>query len=126
MMQFITSPEKFADWFNIKVPGACRDITADDVKLLTECRLIKKHGYYFHDDLQTVIGILNYEQLRQKKTEKQKASLEPPRCKICGQPLPAEAEDKKGRPKEYCEQCQPSRAKERYRKWRRKESTIFT
>jgi len=121
-MQIITSPERFADWFNTKVPGTYRDITPSDIRLLSECGLIKRYGYYLQDDLQTVIGILNYEQLREKKIQKQEqaASDDPPRCKLCGKPLPPEVEGKKGRPKEYCQKCESLRAMQRYRKWHAK------
>lgn len=122
METLITSPEKFAMFFNARVPGAYREITTDDVRLLTECGLIKKYGYYPLDDLQTVVGILRYEQVREKRTEKQEheASLEPPRCKLCGEPLPPQPEGKEGRPREYYDQCEALRAAQRYRKWRRK------
>jgi len=122
MWQFITSPDKFARAFNDKVAGAERRITADDVRLLTECGLIKKHGYYLQDDLQTVIGILNYEQRRLKTMERQdeKTSLEPPRCKLCSEPLPPQPEGKVGRPREYCQQCEALRRRERYRKWKKR------
>ena len=120
MWEFITSPEKFAAWFNDKVPGAYREVTRDDIRLLTECGVIKRYGYYGDTDLQTVIGILNYEQLRDKRTQKeaQETIVEPPRCKLCGQPLPLQLEGKKGRPREYCQKCESLRATQRYHKWR--------
>jgi len=124
MMQLTTSnPGKFADLFNSKVPGAYREVTAQDVRDLTQCGLIKRYGFYDTTDLQTVIDILNYEQLRAKRTQKEEreASLEPPRCKLCGQPLSSYLEGKKGRPKEYCQDCEPLRGKQRYSQWRRKE-----
>jgi hypothetical protein len=120
--RFIISPEKFAKRFNDKVPGAYRQITTQDIRDMTECGLIKRYGHYLNDDIQTVINILNYEQLRQKRVEKQEQEAigEPPPCKLCGRPLPAPPEDKVGRPKEYCPNCAPLRATERYKKWRRK------
>lgn len=69
-MELITSASKFVDWFRMKVPGA-REISLDDVRLLTECGLIKRCGFYGNADLQTVIGILRYEKLREKRTEQQ-------------------------------------------------------
>jgi hypothetical protein len=71
MIQLITSPERFANFFNCKVSSARRQVTVDDVRLLTECGLIKHYGFYDNTDLQTVIGILKYEQLREKKTKKE-------------------------------------------------------
>lgn len=118
----LTNPQKFADLFNAKVPGAYRQVTADDIQLLAECRLIKRYGFYDNTDLQTVIGILNYEQLREKRTQQEKieASGDPPPCRLCGKPLSKQPEGKKGRPHEYCPVCEPLRGRGRYQKWRRK------
>ena len=118
MNQTITRPDKFATWFNLKVPGAYRRITADDVRLLTECGLIGKYNYYGRLDLETVRGILRYEQLREKRLQRPAPddAGEAPCCKGCGQTLSAES--RVGRPKEYCAQCEPTRARLRSRKWR--------
>lgn len=126
MEPMITSPEKFAIWFNRSVPGAYRQITVEDARLMSQCGLIGRYQYYGQSDLRTVIGILQYELLREKRIEKQekKVLAEVPRCKRCGEPLPPQPEDKKGRPKEYCQECEPSRTKERHRKWRSKRQTV--
>ena len=121
--RYIVRAEGFADLFNAKVPGAYRQVTADDIRLLTQCGLVGRYSFYDTvDDLQTVIGILNYERLTQQRTRKevQEASPDPPRCKSCGQALPTEPEGKKGRPREYCTDCESSRPTMRGRKWRRK------
>jgi len=34
---FIISPEKFAKWFNLKYPGAYRQVVTDDVNEMTGC-----------------------------------------------------------------------------------------
>lgn len=123
MRRLIVRPEDFADLFNAKVPGAYRQVTADDIRLLTQFGLIGRYNFYDTTyDMQTVIGILNYERLTQQRTRKevQEASPEPPRCKLCGQALPTEPEGKKGRPREYCTDCEPLRPTMRGRKWRRK------
>lgn len=122
MGQVITSPSKFASHFNAKVPGAYRHISVQDIQDMTECGLIKKHGYYLSDDLHTVIGILNYEQLRDRRTQKEArvAIDEPSRCNLCGRPLPPGPEGKPGRPRQYCRRCESSRGSERYRKWHAK------
>jgi len=122
MAQFTTNAQKFADLFNAKVPGAYRSITAQDIRDMVDCGLIKKWGGFYSDDLQTVIGMLNYEQMREKRTKEQTREVvdEPTRCKLCGQVLLPKAEGKKGRPKEYCPGCESSRATMRGRKWRRK------
>lgn len=122
MEQLITSPGKFAKYFNSKVPGAYRPITEKDIRLLTECGLIQRHGYYIRSDLETVRAILQYEQLRERITKKppMDETKEPPRCKLCGEPLPPEPEGKKGRPREYCAGCESKRARERNRRWRRR------
>jgi hypothetical protein len=50
-MQLITSPEKFADFFNAKVPGAHRQITVDDVRDMVTCGLIGKFSCFLDLDL---------------------------------------------------------------------------
>jgi len=117
---YITSPEKFAAWFNEKNPGAYRRITAEDVENLKLCELIYRYGFYStSQDGKTAMGILKYEQLREKKcTQEAHEKAEPPKCKMCGQTLPTEPEDKNGRPKEYCPKCSPLRGRERQKKLR--------
>ena len=87
---------------------------------MTECGLIKRYGYYIRSDIETIRSILQYEKLRDKRPQKLLVNEipEPPRCKSCGQTLPPQPEGKVGRPKEYCDGCEPARNKERYRKWR--------
>lgn len=113
-------------WSPKSAAGAYRQITAADVRLLTECSLIGRYRYYGHIDLQTVRCILRYEELREKRIQKQErgAAMEPLRCKICGEPLPIQPEGKMGRPREYCPQCEASRSKERNRKWRTKRRAL--
>jgi len=122
MVHLITNPQKFADLFNAKVLGVHRQITVDDIRLLTECGLIKRYGWYDSTDLQTVIGILKFELITQQRVRKgaQEASPKQARCKLCGQALPTEPESKKGRPREYCSDCESARSTIRSRKWRRK------
>lgn len=119
---FITKPEAFAEWFNEKIPDAYREITSDDVRLMTECKLIGRYDYYLRQDLETARALLQYEQLWQKRIQEQKTEdkSEPLKCKRCGQLLPHQYETQKGRPREYCQLCEPSRVKERNRKYRRK------
>jgi len=116
----ITSPEKFAAKFNLLMPSAYRKVTAQDVKDMTECGLIGRYGHYTRQDLKTVRAILVYEQIREKRVDKQetKALDDVPRCKLCGELLSPQTEGKKGRPKEYCSGCELSRARERYGRWR--------
>jgi len=115
---FITHPEAFADLFNAKIPYARRKITSNDVRLMTKCNLIYKYGFYMQDDLETIRGILEYEQLRENRplapTSEEKQ--EPPKCKKCNQPLPVEPEGKIGRPRKYCLTCEPFRNRDRQRK----------
>ena len=122
MNQLITSAGRFATLFNSKVPGAYRPISADDIRLMTECGLVGRYGYYGREDMQTVIGILRYEQLREKRAHSppKDTTIELPHCKSCGEPVPPPSEGKRGRPKEYCSRCEASRAKERSRRWRRR------
>ena len=123
---FITSPEVFADLFNTKIPDAYRKVTSNDVRLMTECHLIGKYNFYIMDDLETVRGILEYEQLREKRPAQStiENSHEPPKCKMCGELLHLQPSGKKGRLKEYCQQCQSARVTERYRRWRKKRKEV--
>ena len=119
MTQHSTSPEQFADEFNSKVIGAYRQITVEDVRDLVDCGLIFRYGCFLRDDLQTIIGILNYEQLRQNRQHRQEirgtdGAMD---CRRCGVVL-ANPKGKRGRPHEYCSDCEPYRGRERYRKRR--------
>lgn len=121
MIHLITSPEKFASLFNKMVIGAYRQVNVDDIRLLTECGLIKRYGFYDDTDLQTVIGILNYEQLRENRQKRDEIRDNGGviHCRRCGVVL-AKSDSKRGRPHEYCPDCESSRATRRGRKWRRK------
>ena len=57
---FITSPEKFAAWFNEKHPGAPRQITAVDGENLKACKLIHRYGFYFTSEDGTLAINLTY------------------------------------------------------------------
>ena len=123
MESMTSNPNRFAAWFNERYIGAYRQITAEDVEEMTVCGLIGRFRYYSPpQDGETIRGILQYEQLREKRSEQESAEdkLEPPKCKMCGRPLPIEPEDKGGRPKEYCSGCEQFRNKERQRKLRRR------
>ena len=125
-MTFRTSPDRFAKDFNQMMPGAYRKITTQDILDMTACGLIGKYDCYPHNDIETVRAILRYEELRQKRIEKQPLdSISDIRtCRLCGIILPAEPIGKYGRPKEYCPSCEPVRAKKRYRKWRARRQSM--
>ncbi|MBA7612802.1 hypothetical protein ES703_20042 [subsurface metagenome] len=120
--------ERFADLFNAKLPGAYRQITAQDIKDMTDCGLIGKYKYYGRTDLQIVRGLILYEQLWQKRMKKPTVEdkLQILCCKLCGDSLSTRPEGKKGRPREYCPKCESLRRKDRYRKWRIKRITLCT
>ncbi|HUU63048.1 MAG TPA: hypothetical protein VMX96_03905 [Dehalococcoidia bacterium] len=122
MRLLIISPEKFAAEFNQVVPGAYRSITVQDIRDLTECGLIGKYGYYGRADLETVRAVLQYEQLRQNRQKKDEIrdSNGAIHCRRCGTLLTAKPNGKRGRPSEYCTDCEPFRGRERNRKWQRK------
>ena len=122
---FISSPEQFADWFNEKYPGAYRPVTTEDIQDMTNCGLIGRYRFYREpQDGEIVRGILQYEQLREKRSTEETHKvdrLELSKCKRCGQSLPLEPEDKTGRPKEYCPDCEPFRNRARVKDWRRRQ-----
>ncbi|MFC1902549.1 hypothetical protein ACFLX4_00565 [Chloroflexota bacterium] len=124
----ITSPDKFAAWFNLRYPGAYRQITTEDVRDMTSCGLIHRYRYYSPpQDGETIRAILQYEQMREKRSAKQdtKDRLESPSCKMCSQPLPIEPKVRKGRPREYCSSCELLRNRERYRRWRERKKKLL-
>ena len=124
----IISPEQFAVWFNDKYQGAYRKISADDARDMTACGLIGRHRYYsLSQDGEMVRGILEYEQMREKRSARPtlEGKQEPPKCKRCAQPLPLEPEIKRGRPKEYCPVCESFRNKERNRRWRKRKKRVL-
>jgi len=115
----IASPDKFAAEFNHMVPGAYRSIDAQDVRDMTHCGLIGRYGHYGRPDIETIRGILQHEELRQKRADKDTTvqNQEPLRCKRCGKPLSYQQYGKKGRPREYCPACEAFRARERYQRY---------
>jgi len=119
---FITSPEKFVEWFRLEVPGAYRDLTSRDIRDMTNCGLIGRYGFYIRQDFETGRAVLQYEQIWQQRIQKYSTEdkFEPPKCKRCAQPLTDRHKAKKRRRPEYCQQCEPLRARERYQKRRRK------
>ena len=124
---FDTSSGKFAALFNEKYPGAYRKVTAQDVRDMTTCCLIGRYGFYLRDDLELVRGVLQYEQMREKRSAQPtlEDSQEPPKCKRCKQSLRPEPEGKRGRLREYCPSCEPFRNTERYRKWRKRKERLL-
>jgi hypothetical protein len=114
------SPEKFAQWFNQVVPFALRDITSWDVKCLTELGVIGRFGYYGRQDIETVRVVLEYERLRQNRQSREEIRVADGaiHCRRCGVKLAPEPDGKRGRPYEYCVDCETARGRERHRKWR--------
>jgi hypothetical protein len=63
---FITSPDKFADWFNEKYPGLSRRINSEEINDMTDCGLKRRYGYYSESmDGETLRVVLLYEQMRE-------------------------------------------------------------
>ena len=92
---FITGPDDFAQWFNEKIPDACRKITSDDVSLLTDCKLIGRYNHYIRQDLETVRAVLQYEQLREETIGQNAATVNRVfTCKRCGQALTIHSQKK--------------------------------
>jgi len=116
---FITSAEEFAEQFNEKYPGIFRRITREDINDMTACGLIHRYrGYSSSMDGETVRAILQYEQLREKRSVQQNKDEKDPICKICGKLLPPNPEGKVGRHKEYCSECEPIRNRDRQKRLR--------
>jgi hypothetical protein len=124
---FITSPEKIVEWFRLEVLGAYRNLTSQDIQDMINCGLIGRYGFYIRQDLETVSVVLQYDQLRQNRIQKfsKEDKAQPPKCKSCGQPLIYQHEAKKGRWREYCQQFESSRVKERYQKWQYGHKAVF-
>ena len=125
MAQLTTRPDKFAAEVNAKLPGAHRQITVDDVKDMTNCGLIGRYGYYIQLDIETVRAILHYEQLRENRQKRDEIKDDDGviHCRRCGVVL-ARPKAKRGRPREYCSDCESFRGRERYRKWRSKKGVV--
>jgi len=62
----VSDPVKFASKFNMMVPGAYRYMTGDDIRRMENCGLIGRSGFFDRSDLETVRGILQYEQVCQQ------------------------------------------------------------
>jgi hypothetical protein len=110
---YTANPERFAEYFNKTVPGAYRKVDAEDIRDMTDCGLIKRYGFFGNQDLQMAIGVLQYEQLFEKRKQKaiQQEQGQLHQCRLCGEPLPPQPEGKKGRPREYCDGCESKRAR---------------
>ena len=129
MWQPILSPDKFADWFNSVVPGAYRRVDTEDVRDMTSCGFIGRHGYYYtRDDLEIVRGVLHYEQLRlnRERRDEIRDGGGAIHCRRCGTLLTDEHDGKRGRPKEYCANCESLRSRDRNRKWRNKKGSVLS
>jgi len=92
------------------------------VRDMTTCGSIGKYGYYGNLDVEMVRCVLLYEQLRQnrQKRDEIRDSEGLMHCRRCGVALVAKPKAKRGRPSQYCAECQPFKRRERYKKWRRK------
>ena len=121
MAQLTTRPDKFAAEVNAKLLGAHRQITVDDVRDMVTCGLIGRYGYFINLDLETVRAVLQYEQLRlnRRKRDEIRDDNGVIHCRRCGVAL-AKPEVKRGRPNEYCPDCEPFRGRERSMQWRTK------
>jgi hypothetical protein len=116
----------FAGTFNEKFPGVHRKVTIGDIMAMVSADLIGRYGrLLYYIDLKTVWNILRYERIRSLHPDPPPISeeeYEPPQCRLCGQTLPAQKEGKRGRPREYCDNCIIKRAIERKRQWRARKS----
>ena len=72
LSEVMADPVRFAAKFNATVPGSYRMVSVDDIRYLSHCGLIGRHGFYTREDVDTVRGILRYEQLREHRLEQEK------------------------------------------------------
>ena len=104
----------FAKWFNVRCPGAYRKITGEDVRDLVACGLIHRYGHYSRvEDGKIILAILQYEHLREHRSDTEDKEKNFPICKRCGQLFTQKLGSKNGRPKEYCTDCEGPRNRER-------------
>ena len=120
----VYSPDRFAAEFNAAVPCACQKIDAQDIQDLTKCGLIGRYSYYGRADLETVRAILLYEQLRAEREREACLKDVPRTCKRCGKSLCSQSNGRRGRPNEYCQQCESYRNRERYINWKVKHASV--
>ncbi len=64
LSEVMADPVRFATKFKTTVPGAYRLVSAEDIRYMSHCGLIGQHGFFTREDLETVRGILKYEQLQ--------------------------------------------------------------
>ncbi|UCG83053.1 MAG: hypothetical protein JSW38_12935 [Dehalococcoidia bacterium] len=67
LWEVTADPVQFAAKFNTTVPGAHRLVSAEDIRSMSHCGLIGRRGFYTHEDLEAVRGILQYEQFRKQE-----------------------------------------------------------
>jgi hypothetical protein len=81
---------------------------------------------YYHLDIEIVRAVLQYEQLRQNRQNREEIRDVDGviHCRQCGVVLDVKPSDKRGRPKEYCPECEATRGRERYRKWQNRQTSI--
>jgi hypothetical protein len=65
------NPGRFATKFNSTLPGAYRQVTEDDIRQMAQCGLIGRCGFFYRSDQETVRGLLQYEQFRERATERE-------------------------------------------------------
>ncbi len=67
MSRTVSSPDESAARFHAAVPGAHREVTVQDVRDMTELKLIGTYGIYLRKDVETVREILQYEKTRDER-----------------------------------------------------------
>ncbi|MFC1848126.1 hypothetical protein ACFLXV_02290 [Chloroflexota bacterium] len=67
----MANPGRFATKFNSTLPGAYRQVTEDDIRQMAQYGLIGRCGFFDRSDQETVRGLLQYEQFRERATERE-------------------------------------------------------
>ena len=62
--EVVADPVRFAEKFNRTVPGAYKSVTGEDIRQMVHCGLIGRYGSFLREDVETVRGIMRYEQLK--------------------------------------------------------------
>ena len=111
----IYTPEQFLRWLHSSTPELSHEVDIRDIKAMIEIGLIFRHKYFLSDDMEVVRKVIAF--IKSREERKQADTVRT--CKRCGESLPDD-NGGRGRPREYCDKCQPYRIRERFLKHHQK------